>query len=55
MLVPLLGLLSSAWNVDYNNSKILFTVVYLPMLLFSLIKAISVYAMIAVAHLLTRK
>jgi hypothetical protein len=39
------------WNVDFNNSKILFTVVYIPMLMFCFIKVALIYAMITLANL----
>lgn len=51
MVVGLLGLVSCLWNVDYNNSKILFTVVYIPMLIFCTIKVATIYLLITACQL----
>ena len=40
MLVFMAGLLSAAINLVLNNNKILFTIVYVPLLVFGILKAI---------------
>lgn len=41
LFVPLTGLLSSAINLYLNNMKLLFTVVYVPLMVLGIVKVIT--------------
>ena len=49
------GVLSSAINVFYNNQKILFTVVYVPLLFLTMIKTISIIFIVIFLNLAINK
>ena len=54
LLIPLSGLFSSALNLYFNNMKILFTVVYVPLMILGILKTIVITVVIVILILIRR-